>query len=92
MMPAGVSVRKVLGYDDDLKMRLAAKDGVRIEAPIPGKNLVGVEVANTTKSTVGFREVMEGITKNPPKGALTFAVGKDIVGNSISYDLAKGPH
>ena len=92
MMPAGVSVRKVLGYDDDLKMRLAAKDGVRIEAPIPGKNLVGVEVANTTKSTVGFREVMEGIAKNPPKGALTFAVGKDIVGNSISYDLAKGPH
>ncbi len=92
MMPAGVSVKKVLNFDDDLKMRLAAKDGVRIEAPIPGKNLVGVEVANTTKSTVGFREVMEGLSKNPKKGALVFAVGKDIVGNAISYDLAKGPH
>lgn len=92
MMPAGVSVKKVLNFDDDLKMRLAAKDGVRIEAPIPGKNLVGVEVANTSKSTVGFREVMEGLAKNPKKGGLVFAVGKDIVGNSISYDLAKGPH
>lgn len=92
MMPAGVSVKKVLGFDDDLKMRLSAKDGVRIEAPIPGKNLVGVEVANTTKATVGFRELMEGLSENPKKGALVFAVGKDIVGNSISYDLAKGPH
>ncbi len=93
MMPAGVSVKKVLNYDDDLKMRLSAKDGVRIEAPIPGKNLVGVEVANTVKSMVGFREVMEGLAeKQQKKGALWFAIGKDIVGNSISYDLAKGPH
>ncbi len=93
MMPAGVSVKKVLNYDDDLKMRLSAKDGVRIEAPIPGKNLVGIEVANTVKSMVGFREVMEGLAeKNQKKGALVFAIGKDIVGNSISYDLSKGPH
>ena len=93
MMPAGISVRKVLGYDDDLKMRLAARDGVRIEAPIPGKNLVGIEVANKIKVTVGLKEVMEGLEgkKNKPT-ALMFAVGKDIVGNSISYDLAKGPH
>ena len=53
MMPAGISVKKVLNYDDDLKMRLSAKNGVRIEAPIPGKNLVGIEVANTIKVTVG---------------------------------------
>ncbi len=93
MMPAGISVRKVLAYDDDLKMRLAAKDGVRIEAPIPGKNLVGIEVANSVKVTVGLREVMEGLAgKNSKPTALMFAVGKDIVGNSISYDLAKGPH
>ena len=93
MMPAGISVKKVLGYDDDLKMRLAARDGVRIEAPIPGKNLVGIEVANKIKVTVGLKEVMEGLEgkKNKPT-ALMFAVGKDIVGNSISYDLAKGPH
>lgn len=92
MMPAGISVKKVLGYDDDLKMRLAAKDGVRIEAPIPGKNLVGIEVANTVKTMVGFRSVMEGLAANSKKGSLVFAVGKDIVGDSISYDLAKGPH
>ncbi len=92
MMPAGVSVKKVLSYDDDLKMRLSAKDGVRIEAPIPGKNLVGIEVANTVKTMVGFREVMEGLAQNPKKGSLLFAIGKDIVGNSISYDLSRGPH
>lgn len=92
MMPAGISVKKVLGYDDDLKMRLAAKDGVRIEAPIPGKNLVGIEVANTVKTMVGFKSVMEGLAANSKKGSLVFAVGKDIVGDSISYDLAKGPH
>ena len=93
MMPAGVSVKNVLKYDDDLKMRLSARDGVRIEAPIPGKNLVGVEVANNVKTMVGFREVMELLSaKEQKKGALWFAIGKDIVGNAISYDLAKGPH
>ncbi len=93
MMPAGISVKKVLNYDDDLKMRLAAKNGVRIEAPIPGKNLVGIEVANSVKVTVGLKEVMEGLADKKVKpSALMFALGKDIVGNSISDDLAKGPH
>lgn len=93
MMPAGISVKRVLGYDNDLRMRLMAKDGVRIEAPIPGKNLVGIEVANNTKVTVGLKEVMDGLAgKKVKPTALMFAVGKDIVGNSISYDLAKGPH
>ncbi len=92
MMPPGISVKKVLGYDDDLKMRLASKFGVRIEAPIPGKNLVGVEVANTHKVTVGLREVLEGVTEADKPGALTFAIGKDIVGKSITDNLAKGPH
>lgn len=93
MMPAGVSVKKVLSYDDDLKMRLSARQGVRIEAPIPGKNLVGIEVANNVKVTVGLKEVMEGLTNKKPKdNALMFALGKDIVGNSISDDLTKGPH
>lgn len=93
MMPAGVTVRKVLSYDDDLRMRLSSKSGVRIEAPIPGKNLVGVEVANKTKITVGLREVLEGAASKPVKpGALTFAIGKDIVGNAITDNLAKAPH
>ena len=92
MMPPGISVKKVLSYDDDLKMRLASKFGVRIEAPIPGKNLVGVEVANNHKITVGLREVLEGVTDSDKPGALNFAIGKDIVGKSITDNLAKGPH
>ncbi|MBO7149450.1 MAG: DNA translocase FtsK, partial [Clostridia bacterium] len=93
MMPAGISVKNVLKYDDDLKMRLSAKNGVRIEAPIPGKNLVGIEVANNIKVTVGLKEVMEGLVgKKEKSGSLMFALGKDIVGNAISDDLTKGPH
>lgn len=93
MMPAGISVKKVLQYEDDLRMRLSSKEGVRIEAPIPGKNLVGVEVANKTKVTVGLREIIESTSGNVSKpGALTFAIGKDIVGRAITDNLAKGPH
>ena len=93
LMPAGVSVKKVLGYDDDLKMRLASKYGIRIEAPIPGKNLVGIEVANKHKITVGLKQVIEGMASKKIKpSALEFAIGKDVVGNAISDDLAKGPH
>ena len=93
MMPPGISVKKVLAYDDDLKMRLSARDGVRIEAPIPGKNLVGIEVANQVKITVGLKEVLEQLScKKEKEGSLTFAIGKDIVGSAISDNLAKGPH
>ena len=90
----GVSVKKVLNYDDDLKMRLACQDGVRIEAPIAGKNMFGIEVANRTKVTVGLREVMEGMpaSDKPKTSALNFAIGKDIVGSPIYDNLAKGPH
>ena len=92
-MPAGVSVKKVLAFDDDLKMRLAAKDGVRIEAPIPGKNLVGIEVANNVKTTVGLREILEeSAEQGVKKGGLMFALGKDLVGSPILDDLSKGPH
>lgn len=92
-MPSGISVKKVLPYDDDLKMRLRVVDGVRIEAPIPGKDLVGIEVANSTKVTVGLKEVLEGLAgKKSKPGSLMFAIGKDIVGNPISDNLAKGPH
>ena len=92
-MPAGVSVKKVLGYDDDLKMWLSVKDGVRIEAPIPGKSLVGIEVANSVKTTVGMREVLEESAGQKNKeGSLNFVLGKDIVGKPIVRNLAKGPH
>lgn len=93
MMPAGISVKKVLNYDDDLRMRLESKNGVRIEAPIPGKNLVGIEVANKTKVTVGLKEILMDAASKPSKpGSLIFALGKDIVGNAITDNLAKGPH
>ena len=92
-MPAGIPGKRVLNYDADLKMRLAAKDGVRIEAPIPGKNLVGIEVANRVKITVGLKEVLEGLQNSKMKpGSLMFAIGKDLVGNAICDNLAKGPH
>ncbi len=92
-MPAGISVKKVLNYDDDLKMRLAAKDGVRIEAPIPGKDLVGIEVANRVKVTVGLKQVLEGLAgKKFKSDSLMFAIGQDLVGNSVCDNLAKGPH
>ena len=68
---------------------------MRVEAPIPGKNLVGVEVANKHPQTVGLREVLElSAQKNPPAkpGSLMFALGKDIVGNPVTDNLAKGPH
>ena len=92
-MPAGVSVKKVLNYDDDLKMWLSAKDGVRIEAPIPGKSLVGIEVANNVKTTVGLREVMEAAAGQKGKdGSLMFVLGKNLVGEAIVENLAKGPH
>lgn len=92
-MPQGISVRKVLAYDDDLKMRLSSRDGVRIQAPIPGKDLVGIEVANNCKTTVGLKEIMRDAAKEPAKqGSLNFAVGKDIVGKSFVDDLAKASH
>ena len=92
-MPAGIPVKKVLSYDDDLKMRLESKNGVRIEAPIPGKDLVGIEVANDSKTTVGLKDIMEGIErKELSSDALEFAIGKNIVGEAISDNLAKGPH
>ena len=92
-MPQGISVRKVLAYDDDLKMRLSSRDGVRIQAPIPGKDLVGIEVANTVKTTVGLKEIMQDASQMPSKaGSLVFAVGKDIVGKSFVDDLSKASH
>ncbi len=93
MMPPGISVKRVLNYDNDLKMRLSSRDGVRIEAPIPGKNAVGIEVANKAKEPVGLRELLEQTAgEKLSAGKLIFAIGKDIVGRAITDNLAKGPH
>ncbi len=89
----GISVKRIPSCDSDLKMRLSAKEGVRIEAPIPGKDLVGIEVANKTKVTIGLKEVLEETKGNKAKpGSLIFALGKDLVGNAITDNLAKAPH
>lgn len=92
-MPEGVSVNKVVGREKELKLRLKCKDEVRVEAPIPGTDLVGIEVANETRVTVGMKEVLEGMAKKKIKPtALEFALGKDIVGDIKTDNLAKGPH
>ena len=92
-LPAGVSVKKVPNHADDIAMRLESENGVRIEAPIPGKNLVGIEVPNKVKTMVGLRDILESESFRKNKsGALTFALGKNLVGEAYTDNLAKGPH
>lgn len=87
----GVKVSKITGLADDIMMNLAAQS-IRIEAPIPGKSAVGIEIPNGTRSSVDFRELIdtEKFIKHPSK--ISFAVGKDIEGNVVVEDIAKMPH
>ena len=87
----GVRVNKITNLADDLKLSLAASS-IRIEAPIPGKSAVGIEVPNTVASSVYFRELLEGETFSKAKSPDTFAVGKDIAGKVIMTDISKMPH
>lgn len=87
----GVRVNKITNLADDLKLSLAAKS-IRIEAPIPGKSAVGIEVPNSESGSVAFRELIESETFKSAKSPVTFAVGKDIGGNTIITDIAKMPH
>lgn len=87
----GVRVNKITNLADDLKLSLAAAS-IRIEAPIPGKAAVGIEVPNPVPSSVYFRELLEGDSFTKAKSALTFAVGKDIGGKLIMADIGKMPH
>ena len=87
----GVKVSKIVGLADDIKLNLAATD-IRIEAPIPGKAAVGIEVPNKENSMVSLRELLESKEfKNFPSN-LAFAVGKDIAGKTVVTDIAKMPH
>ena len=91
-IPDNVSIKTVLKYADDLKLRLQTKNDIRI-TPIPGTSLIGVEVANEQRSIVGLRDVIDSdVFKNTKKTALTFAIGKDIVGNPVVADLTKTLH
>ncbi len=88
---AGVKVSKIAGLSDDLALALAAK-GVRIEAPIPGKAAVGVEVPNKHRDVVAIREILESDEFQNAKSKLTVALGRDIVGNVVLADLKAMPH
>ncbi len=87
----GVKVSKIVGLADDIKLNLAAAD-IRIEAPIPGKAAVGIEVPNKENVTVAFRDLIESKEFKESKSKISFAVGKDISGRTKVTDIAKMPH
>ena len=88
---AGVKIAKITALADDIGLNLGGKS-VRIEAPIPGKPAVGVEVPNNNKDSVSLREILETTEFQESQSKLTFAVGKDIDGHVILGDIAKMPH
>ncbi len=88
---AGVKISRITGLADDIALNLAAA-GVRIEAPIPGKPAVGVEVPNRKSSPVGIRGIFESAAYTRSASPLTLALGKDIGGNAQVADLCKMPH
>lgn len=87
----GVKVSKIVNLADDLALALAAKD-IRIEAPIPGKPLIGIEVPNRTTSAVSFKDVMVHQDTKSKEVSLDVPLGKDVEGKVISSDLRKMPH
>ena len=88
---AGVRISKITNLADDIALNLAATH-VRIEAPIPGKAAVGIEVPNTVKNTVSMRELIDTPEFYEQRSLLSAGIGKDIAGNSVYCDIAKMPH
>lgn len=91
-VPSGTSVKSIETRCADIAYELAAVSGVRVEAPIPGKRAVGIEVPNKHKSIVGLREVVDSPVFIKHKSPLVFSVGKDIGGDLVVCDLEKIPH
>lgn len=87
----GVKLSKITSLKNDIALALAAP-AVRIEAPIPGKSLVGIEIPSSTRSTVHMREMMETSDYTKEKSGLKMALGRDVSGKSMVADLAKMPH
>lgn len=87
----GVKVSKIVGLADDIKLNLAVAD-LRIEAPIPGKAAVGIEVPNKENTAVMLRDLLESKEFKASESPITFAVGKDIAGKVVVADIAKMPH
>lgn len=89
---AGVKISKITGLSDDIALNLAAEGGIRIEAPIPGKPAVGIEVPNKKTDPVPFRTLIESNEVKNHKSKLAAALGKDIAGDNIIIDIAEMPH
>lgn len=90
-LETGIRVNKIIQLQDDIKLALAAKD-IRIEAPIPGKPAVGVEIPNSIATTVTFKEVIKDIPKELQANKLLVPLGKDVSGKTIYAQLNKMPH
>ena len=88
---AGVKVSRITSLSGDIKLALAARE-IRIEAPIPGKSAVGVEVPNEKSSVVKFRDILESEELKNAKSKLSWGIGLDIGGNTVVCDIAKMPH
>ena len=91
-MPMGISVQKIKNRSDDIALALAAEGSIRIEAPIPGKSMVGIEVPNSSIATISLKDVLTSREFVEAKSPLTFALGKDITGKTICCDMKKLTH
>ncbi|MDQ0198620.1 DNA translocase FtsK [Neobacillus ginsengisoli] len=87
----GVKVSKIVSLSDDLALALAAKD-IRIEAPIPGKSAIGIEVPNSEVAMVSLREVLDATQNDKPDAKLLIGLGRDITGEAVLAELNKMPH
>ncbi|MBS4221690.1 FtsK/SpoIIIE family DNA translocase [Lederbergia citrea] len=88
---AGVKVSRIVSLSDDIALALAAK-GIRIEAPIPGKSAIGIEVPNTEIAVVSLREVLDSKQNDKPDAKLQIALGRDITGQAVVAEMNKMPH
>ena len=88
----GVKIAKFTGLADDLALHMAAPAGLRIEAPIPNKSAIGIEIPNRKKTTVSFREIIDNDEFRNAKSKLNTALGKNISGDVVYSDIAKMPH
>ncbi len=91
-MPQGISVSKIKNRVDDIALSLAAEGSIRIEAPVPGKSVVGIEVPNKTIATVSLKDILISKEFTQSSSPLTFALGKDITGQTICCNLQKLTH
>lgn len=92
-VPLGTKLSKITGLGQDLALALAAPTGqIRIEAPIPGRSLVGIEVPNTTQEVVGLRQILEAKEMKDNQSKMTVALGRDVSGGPKVLDITKMPH